>query len=706
MRKRIHKILVTGGAGFIGSAFVRLLVKNNYRGADLPVVVDKLTYAGDLTRLDEVKGGYKFYKADICDKRAIERIFKHERPDIVAHFAAETHVDRSIIDARPFVKTNIEGVQVLLDTSRKHATNKFVHISCYDIKTKALTTEGIKEYKELKKGDNVFSLNPETQMIEIKPIERIIIQQYKGEMVHFRNKRINILVTPNHRMFILNTSKNKRRLIIDRADKVAKRSIFYMPEGEWGGRDEDYREIDGIGLVKTNDLMYILGIFIGDGFTAYQERKTETRSGLVRSEFLIKARSRNSGRFTAIAKEGDYKSICHAYRIFFDIPHNDRCRIKVEETLLRLGIKYHCHRGKAGTHLYFTSQAYMNLFNQCGQSARNKSIPRWALEYSPKYLKYLYEGLMDSDGSQGKVYHTVSEKLVSNICELCIKLKLKPTVKKRHCKSYLNGRRIEGDAYVISVGKSIKSISRQRNTIVSYDGPIWCLKIKDNKNFIVEREGKLDFCGNTDEVYGDIKRGKFTESSPLKPNSPYAASKAAADMLIRSYIRTYNIPAIIIRPSNNYGPWQYPEKFIPLAILKLSLNRKIPVYASGKNIREWLYVDDCAKGILKIIKKGRTGQIYNLGSREEMENIAAAKLLLKIMGKKSDMIEFVKDRPGHDFRYSLSSRKAFNETGWSNSLGFKKGLVKTVDWYLLHRDWFLGKQRDALRLDQRKKKRF
>lgn len=339
MRKKIHKILVTGGAGFIGSAFVRQVVSRGCGSGISVIIVDNLTYAGDIKRLAAAKGKYKFYKTDISDKPGIQSIFKREKPDTVVHFAAETHVDRSILDPTSFLKTNIIGTQVLIDAARRHSVKKFVHIS-------------------------------------------------------------------------------------------------------------------------------------------------------------------------------------------------------------------------------------------------------------------------------------------------------------------------------------------------------------------------------TDEVYGDIKKGRFTEDSPIRPNSPYAASKAAADLLIRSYIRTYKFPAVIIRPSNNYGPWQYPEKFIPLAILKLSRGEKIPVYANGKNVREWLYVEDCAKGVLKIIKKGRTGQIYNLGSREKMENIAVAKLLLKIMGKKSDMIEFVKDRPGHDFRYSLSSHKVFNETGWSNSLGFKKGLVKTADWSLLHRAWFLGKQRDALRLDLRKKKNF
>lgn len=189
---------------------------------------------------------------------------------------------------------------------------------------------------------------------------------------------------------------------------------------------------------------------------------------------------------------------------------------------------------------------------------------------------------------------------------------------------------------------------------------------------------------SSDEVYGGLKKGKLTEDSPLRPSSPYAASKAAADLLIKSYIRTYAFPAIIIRPSNNYGPWQYPEKLIPLAILKIINKQKVPVYADGKNIREWLYVEDCVRGIYRIMQKGRAGEIYNLGSGEEKKNIEVVKALLKIFKAGDKLIQFVKDRPGHDIRYRLDSRKTFEETGWKPKIKFTQGIRLTADWYMRH----------------------
>lgn len=329
MRKRIYKILVTGGAGFIGSEFVRQGVNKGYK----VIVVDKLTYAGDLERLKEIKEKFKFYKVDICNRNEINNIFKKEMPQVIVHFAAESHVDRSILNISTFIETNVKGTQVLLDVARKYNIKRFIHIS-------------------------------------------------------------------------------------------------------------------------------------------------------------------------------------------------------------------------------------------------------------------------------------------------------------------------------------------------------------------------------TDEVYGDIKRGKFTEDSPLNPSSPYSASKAAADCLVKSYIRTYNFPAIIVRPSNNYGPWQYPEKFIPLAIYKVLNDKKIPVYARGLNKREWLYVCDCAEAIFCILRKARLGQIYNVGSGIEMRNIDTANEILKILNRPPRLIQFVKDRPGHDYRYALNCSKV-KRIGWGRKVNFTEGIKKTVDWCESNNNWLVSKVK-YLRLYWRK----
>ncbi|MEW6162045.1 MAG: dTDP-glucose 4,6-dehydratase [Nitrospirota bacterium] len=194
---------------------------------------------------------------------------------------------------------------------------------------------------------------------------------------------------------------------------------------------------------------------------------------------------------------------------------------------------------------------------------------------------------------------------------------------------------------------------------------------------------------STDEVYGELKgRGNFYETSPLNPNSPYSATKASADMLARAYFRTYGVPVITVRPSNTYGPFQYPEKLIPVVISRAIDNKPVPVYAKGKNVREWLYVEDCVSGTYAVLEKGKIGEIYNLGSGQERRNIDVVRRILFILGKSESLIEFVQDRPGHDFRYSLNSEKIKNELGFEAETGFYEGLEKTIRWYVDNEWWW------------------
>jgi dTDP-glucose 4,6-dehydratase len=210
----------------------------------------------------------------------------------------------------------------------------------------------------------------------------------------------------------------------------------------------------------------------------------------------------------------------------------------------------------------------------------------------------------------------------------------------------------------------------------------------------VAREHEIERFINisTDEVYGELKgKGQFYERTPLNPNSPYSASKAAADMLARAYQRTYGVPVITVRPSNNYGPSQYPEKLIPVVILKALKNEKIPVYGKGQNIREWLFVSDCVDAVLSIFEAGEIGEVYNVGSGEEKKNIEVAKTILKILGKPEDLIGFTKDRLGHDFRYFLNSNKIRKHIGWKSKIPFSEGIDKTVKWYIDNMEWVENK---------------
>jgi len=193
---------------------------------------------------------------------------------------------------------------------------------------------------------------------------------------------------------------------------------------------------------------------------------------------------------------------------------------------------------------------------------------------------------------------------------------------------------------------------------------------------------------STDEVYGHIKKGSFKEEDALEPRNPYAASKAGAELLCRAYFETYSLPIIITRGTNNYGPYQHPEKFIPKTITYALLNKVVPIYGTGENIRDWLYVEDHCSAIDLALHKGRNGEIYNIASKEELKNIQVAKTILKLMGKSENLLKFVKDRPGHDFRYSLDTSKIEKHVGWKASVKFDEGIKRTIDWYIRNEWWW------------------
>jgi dTDP-glucose 4,6-dehydratase len=192
---------------------------------------------------------------------------------------------------------------------------------------------------------------------------------------------------------------------------------------------------------------------------------------------------------------------------------------------------------------------------------------------------------------------------------------------------------------------------------------------------------------STDEVYGSIINGKFKETDPIKPNSPYAASKAGADLLCRAYFITYETPVVITRSSNNFGPYQYPEKVIPLFITNALEDKHLPVYADGMNVRDWLFVEDNCSGIDLVMHKGRLGEAYNIGGGTELPNIELTRMILKMLGKPESLIKFVKDRPGHDKRYALDCGK-INALGWKPRHGFDGALKKTIEWYVANKSWW------------------
>ena len=257
--------------------------------------------------------------------------------------------------------------------------------------------------------------------------------------------------------------------------------------------------------------------------------------------------------------------------------------------------------------------------------------------------------------------------------------------------------------------KAIFNLAAETHVDRSIDGPESFIKsniigvfklLQAFRKYIEKNKKSLFIHISTDEVYGDVLSGRSKEEDPYKPSSPYAASKASSDHLVYSYIRTFKIPAIITNCSNNYGPRQHPEKLIPKLIYNIIHNLPLPLYAKGKNSREWIFVKDHCEALLKVYERGKAGEFYNIGSNLNFRNIDIAKQLLNIARKKIKLgnkvkIIFVKDRPGHDFRYALNSNKIFKKLKWRSKTSLKNGLKNTFDWYLNNKNYYTSlKKRD------------
>ena len=202
---------------------------------------------------------------------------------------------------------------------------------------------------------------------------------------------------------------------------------------------------------------------------------------------------------------------------------------------------------------------------------------------------------------------------------------------------------------------------------------------------------------STDEVFGSLESTTAKENSRFNPSSPYAATKAAAELLVNSYIVTYDCDCVITRCTNNYGSRQFPEKLIPKTLILANQNKKVPIYGEGKNIRDWIFVDDHCEAVYKVLLKGKSGESYNISANNEVDNLTIVKKILEILDKPQDLIKSVEDRPGHDFRYSLDSSKVRSELNWSENTNFDEGLKKTVDWYLSNPAWWQNISQDILK---------
>jgi nucleoside-diphosphate-sugar epimerase len=730
------KILITGGAGLVGSHCAEFFAKVNKKnkiivldnlmrsqifGYDKASVEYNWNYLKKFKNIERIKG-------DVRNDKDVSRAIG-KGVDAVVHTAGQPGVPSSVRIPKEDFSINAYGTLNILEAARKKAKDTIiVYCSCFDEETKAVTIDGIKRYNEIKVGDEVLSINPKTGKIEIKPVEEVIVQKYKGPMIYFKGKRYNFLVTPNHRILYQHNGGNfPSNFEFKSASEMTKRSQFFLPNGQYEGRnDECVGLLEKAGnpelhwnvknktpFIKTEDLFYLLGIYIGDGSLNLVTKNLPAKSGLSAKEYIKIARDPCNGRFISINNPKDkLKRTSLGHGIFFDIPENDKYRGKVENILRRNNIIYHTYKNiKNGqSRVYVGSKILFNIFGQCGHQAKEKRIPRWILDYSPEYLKYLLQGILDSDGNGINAISTVSNFLIRGLIELCVKSGYSASFKEEYSKSFIQGRKIEGKSYNFHVSKVPRRAFKKNISWVNYDGIIWCLKVKDNENFLIEREGKIVFSGNTNKVYGEnVDKIPLREletryvfdgvngvsedmCTDLTGHTPYGVSKLVGDLYVQEYSHIYKMKTGVFRMSCTYGTRQFgfeDQGWVAWFIIAALFNKQIRIYGNGKQVRDMLYVDDLVDAFNRFINSNLKRGLFNIGGGPH-NTISLLEFLdqLEVLTGKRPEVKFAAWRPSDQKVYISDTTKLEKALGWKTKISVKEGIKKLLDWIKENESYF------------------
>ena len=665
------KVLVTGAAGFLGGHIVPALVRGGHSVVAQDVVAPELAF-----RLkDQMKSlEYRWESTVDVSEKSLAGI------DFVLHFATQGDVPLANSSPRFTYQLNTDATLSLL-IAVQNAKTPILAMSCYDKDTRAMTRRGILSFDQLEIGDEVLTINPETRELEVEPIERIIVQQYEGEMVHFHGKRVDLLVTPNHRMYHEGSVPNgTRALQVEEARIAERRNWFRLPVPSFTGQDAQTIEIDGRAF-DAEAFLYLLGIFIADGYVNISTKIAENKTGLEREQWLAIARD-SKGRFREVGKVGDKEfTTMTSTHVVLDIPENDKARKNTEAALKRLGVKY-LTPSKHIVLVAKESKQLMRVFGECGK-VHEKHIPSWVLDYRPRLLRSLFAGIIDGDGHIAKgtsSLSTSSHNLVRDMVEVAYKIGLEPN----YHWHYRKGFRRKPDDLRVFPGCTM-TFGRHRGVRHSkrefYKGVIWCVKVK-NQNLLVVRNGRSAFCGNTENVYGKLPEERLPakETEPTNPMNIYSASKVGMEALCYAYSHQYGIPIGIIRSSTIFGERSRPRQVVPIFVRQALANASITIEGKGDQTRDFNYVENMVDGITKAmakIVKGSGYQVWNIGSGEEVSIKSLVDSIIRISASSSKIMN-KPPRLGEEGRLCMSIEKAKKELGYAPKISLENGLKRTI----------------------------
>lgn len=683
----MQNVLVTGANGFVGAAVVDRLLRMNKTVVGL--IRDK-NYKSRRDILENISVVY----GDLRDYETVRYAVSKYEIDTIFHIGAITILKMATYDPKTCFQTNIMGTVNVLEAARECThVSKIVVASCYDEQTRALTSEGFKTYDQLRPGDFVWSVNPETREMEEVEVEEVVVQDYVGEMISFHGKRLDFLVTPNHRMVVEN---EERSLSFIPAEEKVKHAGWKLPVGFWHGNKEaqlpplpnfhwNTKRINPD--YQIEDLLYLLGIYIGDGCIEHQNKIIESKTGLSAAEYVKGCRGPD-GKFISPGKVGDRDtSIKTTNVMYLYIPREDPCRPKVEAALERLGISF-CdwnHGGEGA--LVFTSAELCHWFADAGRYSHEKTIPNWALNFDVQRLQYLLAGIMESDGDKRarRELTTVSEVLVEKMIELATKCGRGVSFNKYDAPEVLpqiKGRVINSKGkYVVYLSKSSRSILPRHRSIQNYKGKVWCLRLKTNKNFLVERNGRVAFCGNSDKAYGNHDVLPYKEDYALLASDPYSTSKSCTDLLTQSYHYTYGLDTSIIRSGNIFGPGDLNKsRIIPGSILRVLAGERPVIYKGvGNYKREFMYIDDVVDAYLTVQDRGLPGHAYNIGGSGFQNIFDTVGMVLEEMG--TDIEPEILEKDFIEIKEQYLNSTKLEELGWKCKFGIREGIRACIPWY-------------------------
>ena len=671
MSERKPKLLITGGLGFVGSNLIKHLVAlGNY---ELNVVERYVT-----GRYANLGRSVETHFVDLRDSNSVKTVLKHVQPDVVIHMAAISPVSYSYEHPQEVIENNLMGTINLAEGCREMIPSfkHFIYAGCYDESTEVYVLgRGFVHYSQLKIGDEVLSINLLTEEIEAKQVQDIVIKDYSGPMYHFAGRRLDLLVTPNHNMLIRGTGV-KRNLFFESAEIAARRSLATIPNGHWNGtiKQAEY----------SPTLFYLVGLYIGDGYCDIHTKTVTTKSSLSHDEYITQNRDA-SGRFTALQTLDPRIIHSQSARNFLCMPQEDKARARAESALQELNLVYHQH----AEGLYITSEYLYSLFDQCGHGANCKSIPAWMLEYPSQHLEMLLQGILDSDGDGEKSFTTVSRGLVDSATELIVKLGRCVTVLTRdrtHETKTIEGRSVQGGiSYDVYISNTERNFIRNNISLERYTGKIWCPVVKDNHNFLVRRNNRIAFCGNTTEEYGVTQDRPAKESSRCIPNSPYSVSKFAGTKYLEFMNKAYDFPTTVMRCTNTYGRTNDTHFFIEKIVTQMIANPNGEVLmGDDEAIREFMFVDDHVNAYLSVLaqREKSTGQIFNFSTGKPLSLNEVIKITAKLTDFKGEFVKHsMPKRPLDIFDHSLNSDKAKEILGWSAKVSLEDGLKKTIAYW-------------------------